>query len=124
MNTDSKRGVLTGGGQRMIDRIADACASLRFLRAGSLRAPNHGRISMIEAFQHHLSTALSRAPRSLDANRHRFVASDAGGASAMMAVPVLATPVLVVARRGVEARAMRSCQEREHVRRYCTTTRL
>lgn len=79
---------------------------------------------MINALHHHLSTALFRAARSLDANRRGFLTLAAGGISAAMAAPVLATPALVVVRPAVGTRETLGYRETEHVRRYYATTRL
>ena len=79
---------------------------------------------MIKTLHHHLSAALSRAARSLDANRRRFLALGASGVSTFIAMPVLATPVLAVRRPSVEARAIRGYRESDHVRRYYATARL
>jgi hypothetical protein len=87
-------------------------------------APKPGRISMIKAFRHHLFAALSRATRSLDANRRRFLKLGAGAIGAASAVPVLATPALVVARPTAGTREMLGYRESEHVRHYYATARL
>jgi hypothetical protein len=79
---------------------------------------------MIEAFRHHLSRALSRAARSLDANRRRFLTFGASAASAAIAVPVLATPARIVVRPPVATRQMLGYRETEHVRHYYATARL
>ena len=79
---------------------------------------------MIEAFPHRLSAALSRAARSLDANRRRFLTFGAGTVSAAIAVPVLATPARVVARPPVATRQMPGYRETGHMRHYYATARL
>ena len=79
---------------------------------------------MIEAFHHHLSAALSRAARSLDANRRHFVTFGAGAVGAAIAMPVLAAPARVVVRPPVAARQMMGYRETEHVRHYYATARL
>ena len=79
---------------------------------------------MIEAFSRHLSAAWTRATRSLHANRRRFLTFGAGAVGAAIAVPVLATPVRVVARAPVSPRQLPGYRETEHMRRYYATTRL
>lgn len=79
---------------------------------------------MITTLHHNVSVALSRATRSLDTHRRRFLAFGAGAVSAAITVPVLATPALVVARPPVATRQTLGYRETEHVRHYYRTTRL
>ena len=79
---------------------------------------------MIEAFRQRLSAAWSYAARPFDANRRRHLTFDAGAVGAAIAVPVLATPVRVVARAPVSPRQLPGYRETEHMRRYYATTRL
>ena len=79
---------------------------------------------MIDAFQHHLSAAWSRAARSLDAHRRRFLMFGAGAASAAIAVPILARPAAIVSTTPAVQRRLPGYRETEHVRHYYATTRL
>jgi len=102
----------------------DACACWLVGAPIDYARQNSGRISMIKTLHHDLSVALSRAARSLDTQRRRFLTFGAGAVSAAIAVPVLATPALVVVRSPVATRQMLGYRETEHVRRYYATTRL
>jgi hypothetical protein len=79
---------------------------------------------MIDVLHHHLTAAWSRAARSLDANRRRFLMIGASAASALGAVPVLARPAVIVARPLTSRRQSQGYRETGHVRRYYATTRL
>lgn len=79
---------------------------------------------MIKAFHHHLSSALSRAARSLDANRRGLPTFGAGALGAAVMVPVLATPSPVLARSPVATREMLGYRETDHTRHYYATARL
>jgi len=85
---------------------------------------NHRRISVIQAFQHHLSSALSRAARSIDANRRRFLTFGGSAIGAAIVVPVRATAARVVAQPHVATCQMLGYRETRHVRHYYSTARL
>ena len=79
---------------------------------------------MIHAFHQQLSAAWSRAARSLDTHRRRFLAFGAAAASAAFALPAVGKPAPIVFREPAAPPRRLGYRETEHVRHYYTTTRL
>jgi hypothetical protein len=69
------------------------------------------------------SGAQSRAARSHDSNRRRFLMLSAGAAGATAAAPLLAAPAAMV-ETAKAAPKSQGYQETDHVRNYYATTRI